>query len=592
MKLKFLLLGFGLSLFVSVCALNTDTDHYKDGYIQYNAVKLNPGEKQTVKESLKRLHERYDPKEKMITSTLKGFNFSIDAQSGVFHDVRGSIWYAVSLLDLSDGQYTKRAFDIIDKTITLQDQDPNSKSCGVWPYYMEEPLSTKKSPIDYNWADFNAVSLLDVWMGHQKKIPEKLKEEIKNSLILAAKSIQKRNVKNDYTNIAIMGTYVTYMVSHLFNLPEMQEYAQNRLQRFYEYTLEKGGFSEYNSPTYTIVALDDLSRMRLHIVEPGTKKIIDSLYYITWEMIARHYHQPSGQWAGPHSRSYSTLVRPSFYALLNEAGKVGIGLEEKRSDVKVKHDIPENLLHYFLAPEYPRSEIDVFEKVEPQIIGTTFLTDKYALSSVSLSSLWIQRRPFLAYWGEPNNCKYLQIRFLHDNYDFTAANFYSQQNENKILAAINFSTNGGDKHPHIRLTDGKFKAKDLRLRFEFGNVKTDELSLPISNNILKMDIDNLVFDIQLCKSTFGQFKGHWEKGSEGNASWIDFVIYSDVETDINLSKMNEAILAFTFSIGSQTDYFPIVKSEFIMRDGILNAKWENLILNIPVKPSPRIGWIY
>ena len=591
MKLHFSLLVYGLSLILIVCAMNTATDHNKDGCIQYSAVKLNPEEKQTVNESLKRLHERYDPEVKMITSTLKGFNYSTDAQRGVFHDVRGSIWYAVSLLDLSDEQYTKRAFDIIDKTISLQDQDPDSKSCGVWPYYQEEPLSTKKSPIDYNWADFNAVSLLDAWMGHQEQIPEVLKEKIKNSLILAAKSIQKRNVKNDYTNIAIMGTYVTYMVSHLFHLPEMQEYAQNRLQRFYQYTLEKGGFSEYNSPTYTIVALDDLSRMKLHIVEPGAKKIIDSLYYIAWEMIARHYHKPSGQWAGPHSRSYSTLVRPSFYAILNEAGKIGIGLEEKRSDVKVKHYIPENLLHYFLAPEYPRTEIDVFEKTEPQIIGTTFLTDIYALSSVSLSSLWDQRRPFLAYWGEPQNCKYLQIRFLHDSHDFTAANFYSQQNENKILAAINFSTNGGDMHPHIRLTDGKFKAKDLRFRFEFGNVKKDELSVPVSD-VLKMDIDSLQFNIQLCKYAFDQFEGHWEKGGEGKASWIDFVIYSGPEVDINLSQVKEAILVFTFSIGSQKDFFSVAKSEIKIKDGIMNAKWEKLVLNISAKPSPRVGWIY
>lgn len=593
MGLQFSLFGFVLSVIVSLSVINTATGQYNDGYIQYSPVKLSPEEKQTVGTSLKSVHELYDPEGKMITSTLNGYNYHTDAQSGVFHDVRSSFWYAISLLDLDDGHYTKRAFDIIDKTISLQDQDPGSKTYGVWPYYMEEPLATKKAPVDYNWADFNAVSLLDAWMGHQEQIPAKLKEKIKNSLILAAKSIQKRNVKNDYTNIAIMGTYVTYMVSHLFNLPEMQEYAQTRLRFFYEYTLEKGGFSEYNSPTYTIVALDELSRMKLHIIEPGAKTIIDSLYYIGWEMIARHYHQPSGQWAGPHSRSYSTLVRPSFYTILNEAAKIRIGVEKKRTDVKVKHHIPGGLMHYFLAPEYPRTEIDVFEKVEPQIIGTTYLTDKYALSTANLSSFWNQRRPFLAYWGKPQDSKYLQVRFLHDSYDFTAANFYSQQDENNVLAVINFSTNGGDKHPHFdRLTDGKFKAKDLRLRFEFGNVKTDELSLPISNNILKMDIDNLGFNIQLCKSTFGQFKGHWEKRGDGKASWIDFVIYSGPECDIDLSLVTEAILVFTFSIGSQKDYFSFAKPKFIIKDGILNAKWGGLILNTRTKPSPRVGWIY
>lgn len=80
-------------------------------------------------------------------------------------------------------------------------------------------------------------------------------------------------------------------------MPEMQEYANKRLKKFYEYTQEKGGFSEYNSPTYSIVAIDELNRMQRHIVEPEAKRMIDELYAKCWEMIARHYHKsrPSGQ---------------------------------------------------------------------------------------------------------------------------------------------------------------------------------------------------------------------------------------------------------------------------------------------------------
>ncbi|MDP4189654.1 MAG: hypothetical protein Q8905_16515, partial [Bacteroidota bacterium] len=348
-------------LFLLLCVMSfscMQTTSYRDGNIQYEKVNLTPEEKKVVGDALKGMHEKYDPEGKMLTYTINGYNYHTDASSGEFHHVRSSFDYAVLLLDLGDKQYIQRAFDVIEKTITLQDQDTTSKSCGVWPYYMEEPLATKKSPIDFNWADFNAVSLLDVWMGHQDKIPADLKPKIKNALILAAKSIEKRNIGPGYTNIAIMGTYVTYMVSHLFDLPEMKKYANARLKRFYDYTLDKGGFSEYNSPTYTIVALDELSRMKSHIVEPVAKQQIDSLYSIGWEIIARHYHKPSGQWAGPHSRSYSTMVKPTFYAILKEGsnGKIDVGIEGKRSDVKIKHQIPSHLMHYFLTPEYPRTE--------------------------------------------------------------------------------------------------------------------------------------------------------------------------------------------------------------------------------------------
>ena len=147
-------------------------------------------------------------------------------------------------------------------------------------------------------------------------------------------------------------------MAHRFDLPEMKIYASDRLQRFYDYTQDKGGFTEYNSPTYTIVALDELTRMKKHIINPKSKYMIDSLYTVGWEMIARHYHKPTGQWTGPHSRSYSTLVRPSFYGILYQAsdGQINLPNQEPRIDVKIKHNIPNHLMHYFLSPEFPRTK--------------------------------------------------------------------------------------------------------------------------------------------------------------------------------------------------------------------------------------------
>ena len=581
---------FALFILITCLIYSCTPSNYSDGMIQYQKVHLNDDEKKIVSESIAGMHARYDSTEMMLTKKLSGYNYHTDASSGVFHEVRSSFSYAILLLDLSDDRYTQRAFDLIGKTITLQDQDKTSKSCGVWPYYKEEPLASKKAPIDFNWADFNAVSLLDVWLGHQSRIPEKLKPAIQNALILAARSIQKRNVGLGYTNIAIMGTYVTYMVSHLFNLPEMNEYASARLKRFYDYTLDKGGFSEYNSPTYTIVALDELFRMKSHIVEPVAKQQIDSLYSIGWEIIARHYHQPTGQWAGPHSRSYSTLVKPSFYAILKEAsnGKIDTGIEEKRSDVKIKHQIPGHLMHYFLSPDYPRTESDIFEKVEPQTTGTSYLANNYALSTANRSSLWNQRRPFLAYWGSIKEPKYLQVRFLHDDYDFSAACFFTQQKENKVLAGINFISNGGDKHISIdRLKDGKFTAKDLRLRFELGNVGSlSELTLPVTVNAsFSFALDDLNFNLQLYQSDFADYKGHWEKGGDGKTSWIDFIFYSGVETEFDLTKINRAALGFTFSIESVVNNQKAEQPQILEKEGNLSVKWNNFVLELPVKPT-------
>lgn len=570
-----------------------DEKLYNNGFIQYEPIKVSETSKQVLLKNITEMNKLYDPEGKMITQKLNGWNYHTDAVSGTFHDVRSSFYYAVYLLDSGMKEYEQRACDVIEKTISLQDTDPNSPSFGVWPYFEEEPLATKKSPIDYNWADFNAVSLLDIYMGHKDKLSADLLKKVENALILAAKSVQKRNCGPGYTNIAIMGTYITYATSHLFNMPEMQDYASKRLKKFYDYTLEKGGFSEYNSPTYSIVAIDELNRMQRHIVEPEARQMIDELYAKCWDMIARHYHKQTAQWTGPHSRSYSTLIDASFYGILKEASnnKIDLGYDPQRADIKIKHQIPENLLPYFLSPQYPRTEIDIFEKEEPQIIGTSYLTDNYAISSVSRSSLWNQRRPLTAYWGELNTAHYLQVRLLHDLYDFSTASMFTQQKDNRILAAINFGTNGGDKHISIdRIRDGKFKAKDLRLRFEFGNCKEIDATLPTRDkNTFTVNAYGCQTTIRLLEAKFGNLKGYWEKGNDEKNSWIDYVIYSGNEKDFDLTEIAQAAYAFALSFGEQSDEISVNKANATISGNTLDASWDNLSVQIPVKPesNPR-----
>jgi hypothetical protein len=579
----------GFLLFIIVF-ISCNKGTYQDENIRYAPVNLSGEEKRTLDKSMEVDHRNYDASMMMVTKKIEGYNYHTDADSGLFHEVRRSFSYAVGLLDVGGRKYRKRAFDIIKKTITLQDTVRSSPTCGVWPYYLEEPLATKKSPVDYNWADFNAVSLLEVYMGHYSEIPDELRPIIRNSLILAALSIQKRNMGPGYTNIAIMGTYVTYITAHLFDIPDMKEYAKKRLKRFYDYTLEKDGFSEYNSPTYTVIALDELLRMRQHITDPESKAIIDSLYYTGWYIIARHYHIPTGQWVGPHSRSYSSLVRDSFYGLLNQAsdGQVVIKKEAQPENVKVRHEMPSSLVPFFLTLVYPRFDSEVFESVEPKITGTSYMTDKYAISSANRSSLWNQRRPFLVYWGSVEKPYYLQLRFLHDMYDFSSACFYSEQKDNRILAAINFITNGGDKHINIDIIkDGKITAEDLRLRFEFGNCNLPEnFNLPTAkDDPFLLMLNGMRFDFQLFASVFDKNEGYWEKGGEGNVSWIDFVVYKGDKKEIDLTKTDKAILGFTFSAGTEEERVVTDQPSVSLKDNSMEINWNDMSLNVPVKPG-------
>ena len=209
--------------------------------------------------------------------------------------------------------------------------------------------------------------------------------------------------------------------------------------------------------------------------------------------------------------------------------------------------------------------------------------------------MWNQRRPFLLYWGTVQAPKYLQVRFLQNDYDFSSATFYAQQNENKVLSGINFISNGGDKHISIdRLQNGNFRAKDLRLRFEFGNAANADLfALPTSTNEpFNFTIDQLQFSFQLYSAEFNGLKGYWEKGGSGKTSWIDFVFYSGAESEFDLTKISRAVESITFSIdpiGTQSVTKKAVLSE---KDGVLNIEWNGLKLEMPVKPQAPLKYFY
>ena len=569
-----------LGLFYTATAQNS--------YINFVPHTINKKDKVALIESVVKNNSNYDENEKMIVSSLNGYNYHTDATSGRYHNLRSSFVYALDLLDLNDKKYEKRAFEILEKCISLQDTISNSKTKGIWPYYLEEPLISKKSPPDFNWADFNGVTLLDVWMGHQNKIPQKLKPIIKQSLVLAARSIQKRNITMSYTNIAIMGTYVTYLVGHLFDDQDLKQYSSDRLKRFYSFTIEKGGFAEYNSPGYTIVDIDELSRMKEHIVEPSAKQMVDKLYFMAWESIAKHYHIPSGQWVGPHSRSYHTILQNSFYDLIGRStsGEIQLKAEFANTYSRVKHELPKDLYHYFNEKKYPKYQKEVIEISDPQLVGTNFMTQKFALSTASRSSLWNQRRPFLAYWGSIKNPKYLQLKFLHDFYDFSSASFYSEQIENKVLGAINLNLNCGDKHIIIdQIKSGKFNAKDLRIRFEFGNQK--DLVIPKrENDLLSATVDSLHFGLGINKADFDGFGGHWEFGKDENSAYWDFVIYSGVERTFDLNSIQKAVWVFNFSIDENAEQFHQVLPEISELHGMLKSQWQGLTLELSTKILP------
>ncbi len=540
---------------------------------------------------LEKQDKRHDPAEQMIRRPFSSPGYHTTLKGGHVHPTRDSLRYAVALLDSGEPGRLERARKILRRVIALQDQDPESRTYGIWSWFMEEPLE-KMSPPDWNWADFCGTQLLQVAIDHKDRLDADLQRQVRESILHACGAIKKRNVGPGYTNIAITGAYVTLVAGEQFDNKEFADYGKARLKRFYDHTFSQGSFSEYNSPTYSIVAITELSRMLRHAKDADSRKLLDELNRLAWSHVARHFHAPTNQWAGPHSRCYSTLLRDSTRAYIQRAtdGRVSYMPQSEALESLNAHRIgakcPPDLLSYFTELPEPRVETETFAKNAPDrhdIIGTTYLHPDYTLGSVNIGDLWNQRRPLLAYWKTDDGTVAMRLRCLHDGYDYSSASIFTVQDKGDILGAVVFATDRGDTHISLdRIKNATIKAKDLRLRLEFEGA-IDKLRLPTITNPAKIMPVNFssgpihgIFHISWAK--FDDLPIKTEIGRDANSAWIDIILYEDAEREICFNDITEAGVFFALSIRSTDNEQPLAKPNILLKTS------DSLVTNNPKKP--------
>ncbi len=558
--------------------------------------------------------KRYDPAEKMLRAPFSSPGYHTTLKSGDVHRTRQSLTYAVALLDSGDPNRLDRALEIIDRVIGLQDQDPSSRTYGIWPWFLEESLE-EMSPPDWNWADFCGTQLLQAAIDHENRLPVDLRHRVQESILHAAQSIKRRNVGPGYTNIALMGTYVTLVAGERFDVRELVDYGKARLRRFYDYTLKKGSFSEYNSPTYTLVAIEEISRMRRHIQDAASQELLDTLNDFAWHHLGRRFHAPTKQWAGPHSRSYATLLRSHALAFIQRGtsddvefmpdAKAWESIHAQRIDLRCPDELHDN----FLELDEPRQEVEAFvlnPGDQHSIIGTTYLHSAFALGSVNIGDLWNQRRPLVAYWNSATGVVAMRVRCLHDDYDYSSASLFTVQEQNDALSAVVFATDRGDTHISLdRLRNGTISARDLRVRLEFEGA-VDDLNLPA-----KIEMHEPIRFISgrvggvfcIHEAVLDDQPVTLKMGREGEKAWIDIILYQGVTRQFNFNTIEEAAVVFTLSLVTPPVLLPTTKPQVGM--GIAFASpaatertvsrhkwtWQRsndtiLTLTVPVTPLP------
>lgn len=535
-----------------------------------------PAQLASLESALSGLDGRYDETAHLLSDKVYDIRYHTRLPSGTrIHPTRESAEYAWALLESGVPWRVERAQSILRQLLALQDTDEKSATYGIWSWFFEEPLA-QMSPPDWNWADFIGTQTVQILWRCEEALPNGDVEGLKAALRHAAESIIRRNVTLRYTNIAIMGTYVTIMAGEILQDAAISAYGKNRLSKFAQFTEEWGGFPEYNSPNYSIVALLELTRMLRDFPHEDDQAIVKRLHDRVWRDIALHWHAFSGQWSGPHSRAYQTILSPEIKGFLQKG--LNLWPEENvassLSEILLPIQCPAESVPYFLGTLEPRRTVrQRIADGDPVLEGVSYLEGRFALSSAERGTFWNQARAVTVYSRNAGGPAALHVQVLRDGYDYSSANILSRQKEAYCLGVICFANDGGNVHCSLdRIQNHQVEASDWRLRFQGYSVL--QIAAPprefSTQDVVNIDLsEDAVVSVRVPWLRFGDFTPRWELSSEKEA--LDLILYQGPPRIFSFDDAFPCGLGLALSVNDEGSLQRIRAHD---RAGCLQMEWD------------------
>ena len=541
---------------------------------------------------LAKAHSQFDPAVNMQVTTLKSNGYHTQLTDGkVVHPTTASMSYALECIHTGEPELIQRGQDVLRKLLTLQDTDPVSYTFGVWPWYLEEPLSAMKPP-DLNWADFLGSSLARLLVRSRHVLAADLVADMAAALDRAAWRIFRRNMGPNYTNISILGASVTCLAGEILAEPRLTAYARRRLGRIIDHRLEHSGFNEYNSPGYFTVSMTACEDALHLLKDEQTKRDWERLRRLLWEDASQYYHVPTGQWAGPMSRSYSDPIQPNAAHYLSQRAGIKPSGHSKPGKLEPMPCPTDLLGRYQTVPDAPRQFSQRFQILPEggQIVGTTWMDQQACLGSINHDSIWTQRRVLLGYWNANDAVAVLRLRFLRDGKDFASVCAHNAQNGPRVLSAVSLLMDCGNWHLHQDKRDNQtFDAQDFRLRYQLQCPGAQARQL--GENLYELSAGDRRAVIHTTPSHFGPFQVTWQLGQEDDTVYLEGICYSGPSRAFDFRSMEDVAVTAGLELLSN-DQSPSGPVESAAVDGKLQAAWPtNLSLQAPLRAVHRANFV-
>jgi hypothetical protein len=330
------------------------------------------------------MRARFDPELELIA----------ERGADAFHPVRESLSYAYVLLQAQGRDALAQAQRILRRALGAQERQADNIHCGGFKWMWEDQGVT-----DLNAVQFALEQILPLYLDYGDWLDAELRAEMLHAVRLGAAELERLDVSVAYTNIALLDTLNTVLAGQVLGDAHLLERGRRRLDEWIAFTCRSGAVPEYNSPTYGGVDLQALAELAERAADPVVALKARLMYERLWLHIATHYHHPSAQLAGPHSRAYHNDVTGGICSIKLSLYRV---LEDERllqpSTYAAHRQTPGSVRRApdpALLPTYLRRLLAA--KPQPYLVQETadvdagvdlytYMTPTYALGSVSTSS--------------------------------------------------------------------------------------------------------------------------------------------------------------------------------------------------------------
>ncbi len=466
------------------------------------------------------------------------------------HHTRASLDYALMLA--RDGELD-RAIAIVEAVLPLQVTDPTDPHFGIWPWYLEEPPHQMK-PADWNWADFCGLRLAEI-DNDTDALPDTVRQKIRRAIVMAGWSIFRRNVGPEYTNIALKGAVVTGYAGETLGQDELSGYARKRIQDMVSYN----EFSEYNSPAYAVVALDVCERA-LHLLhDEAMRTDWLTVRRRLWEMTAKHFHAPTMQWAGPHSRAYSDVLLPEQAEFLSQRIELDVSPHPSVRKPPLRSFFlgpaiacPSDLLHHFHQGRDDEWEATLVrgDGGGSDVREHVWMQGNACLASAHAETTWVQRRPLIGYFGDAGErLSVLTVQLLKDDRAWASGQVKLHQRGPRVDGEVRFLADQGNYHIFLdKPADGIFHAGDIRFRIRLTG------PTPRANKAGDQSF-RLTTETAYACVVMGKGKPLLHPlisicHEDADACWVDVIFYQGEQRPWPIGKMQDAYASFVLDAGS------------------------------------------